>query len=210
MLVYAMRTGSPKIQKLAAANRAEADAAALDLWDRIRGEAEALSLQGLADRLNELGVPTPRGGRWHKTSAARLVERVRAAEGTITWAESLSLRRAITWRMERLRECQHPNLANLARALETLPEPPEGAPAAERCRPGEMLPRDRPPVQAAMSLYHDELEELGLHEKAAALAQAARRLWPDAEPITLQEAADHDPGTLEALRAAPAKRCPTV
>jgi DNA invertase Pin-like site-specific DNA recombinase len=37
------------------------------------------SLRALADRLNEIGLPTPRGGRWHATQVRRLLRQVAAA-----------------------------------------------------------------------------------------------------------------------------------
>lgn len=36
-------------------------------------QAEGVSIRGIADRLNEEGIPTKRGGRWHATTVNRLL-----------------------------------------------------------------------------------------------------------------------------------------
>ena len=65
-----------------AAIKAKADQHAADLRpvvEEIR-TAGTTSNKGLARELNRLGVLTPRGGRWHPTGVARLLERL-AAQG---------------------------------------------------------------------------------------------------------------------------------
>lgn len=46
--------------------------------DDLRAEGVS-SVRGLADKMNAKGILTPRGGRWHPTSAARLLSRLQAA-----------------------------------------------------------------------------------------------------------------------------------
>lgn len=63
-----------------AQHQRDADAFVLRLWTRYRiGRRlqDGWSLSKLAADLDEKGEPTPRGSRWHKTTAARLVERFR-------------------------------------------------------------------------------------------------------------------------------------
>jgi DNA invertase Pin-like site-specific DNA recombinase len=50
----------------------------LPIVNQIR-DTGVVSLRGIADELNQRGVKTSRGGRWHAASVARLVERVAAA-----------------------------------------------------------------------------------------------------------------------------------
>lgn len=58
---------------------------AVDFAETIRPHVEAIraggitSGQGIADALNESGVETPTGGRWHRTSVVRLLKRLSAA-----------------------------------------------------------------------------------------------------------------------------------
>jgi len=61
-------------------NKRDAAAHVLRVWARHKiGELRAAgcSFAEIAEHLDEEGEPTARGGRWHKTSAARLVDRYR-------------------------------------------------------------------------------------------------------------------------------------
>ncbi len=73
------RAGKGSVAGTAAA-RASADAHALRLWPvvkRMRVEGRN-SLGGLAKALNEEGMMTPRGGRWHPSSVRNLLARLPA------------------------------------------------------------------------------------------------------------------------------------
>lgn len=66
------------VEALNAQHERNARALALRVWTRHnvgRARAAGWSLAELAEGLNEKGAPTPRGGRWHKTSVARVVAR---------------------------------------------------------------------------------------------------------------------------------------
>ncbi len=59
-------------------NRAAADAFAKTLKPVIKELASegVTSVRGVAEALNRRGIPTPKGGRWHPTSVARLLARL--------------------------------------------------------------------------------------------------------------------------------------
>lgn len=61
-----------------ASRRAEADARGALLTPVVEElrRAGITSLSGIAGALNERGISTPRGGQWHPTSVARLIERL--------------------------------------------------------------------------------------------------------------------------------------
>lgn len=63
-----------------AAVKAKADARAADLAQVLQGlQAKGVtSLNGMAQRLNEQGIPTARGGSWTPTAVKRVLERVAA------------------------------------------------------------------------------------------------------------------------------------
>ena len=48
-------------------------------------QAERMGVREIAAALNERGIPTPRGGKWHSTSVYRLVVRLdeRANKGRV-------------------------------------------------------------------------------------------------------------------------------
>lgn len=46
--------------------------------------AGIVSVKAVADELNRRGIVTPRGGRWHPTSAARLMDRLAGGIGAVT------------------------------------------------------------------------------------------------------------------------------
>jgi DNA invertase Pin-like site-specific DNA recombinase len=59
--------------------KANADARARKLEGIVRPLRESkATLRDIADALNEAGIETPRGGGWHPTSVARLLERLDA------------------------------------------------------------------------------------------------------------------------------------
>src|SRR5262249_5542161 len=67
-------------KRATAAVRARADERAQALapvLDDLRQQG-IVSTTALADALNNLGIPTPRNGRWHPSSAARLLARLAA------------------------------------------------------------------------------------------------------------------------------------
>lgn len=183
---------------VASRNRAAADAAALDLWRRLGPELEGLSIAELAAELNRRGEPTPRGGRWHKTSAARLLERVREAEGAITRREATLLAQAVRMRLAGLRRVSphHHHLEPLSRVLAAI-EDADGTwnersseRSSERCP----LAMDGP-VASPLSLAHHlhaavsrrarDLAREGELGEARELVRVARRLWPE-QPINLE------------------------
>jgi hypothetical protein len=192
------------ITRRAATNRAVADAQALQIWnDHVAGLPKDLSLAGLAAELNRRGVPGPRGGRWHKTSVARLANRVRSA-GAITYYQAQLLKRAVEARIRELRRRSsgHPGLAALRRIAGVLPEnPPEGSSVTTRFSP--MMGReDLPFLGVAARAYlegilrdaHDhfrrrypgsedrELEKVetrAVYEEALVLEAALAKLCPD-------------------------------
>lgn len=61
--------------------RAAAEQRAQTLVETIREIGVAGSLRHIAAALNERGVPTPKGGRWHSTSVGRLLERAKIKPG---------------------------------------------------------------------------------------------------------------------------------
>jgi DNA invertase Pin-like site-specific DNA recombinase len=61
--------------KLAAARKADARAFAETLRDTI-GPIMHLSLQQIANQLNQQNIPTASGGQWHKMAVARVMERL--------------------------------------------------------------------------------------------------------------------------------------
>jgi len=65
-------------KELARRNREEARERAKELIgviERIRSSG-VTAVQKIADELNRLGVPTPRGGKWHRNSVCRVLKRV--------------------------------------------------------------------------------------------------------------------------------------
>jgi len=74
--------------------------------ERMRAwQAEGMSLRAIADRLNDGGVPTKRGGRWHATTVARLLSD-RARE-----ADRRTAARLREWRAEERRRRQQQRAA---------------------------------------------------------------------------------------------------
>jgi hypothetical protein len=80
----------------ALANKRAADSHALALLPIIRelGAAGFISRPALADELNRRGIPTARGGHWHRTTVVRMLTRLglltpaRAAGSTMDWYTS--------------------------------------------------------------------------------------------------------------------------
>jgi DNA invertase Pin-like site-specific DNA recombinase len=63
---------------LAPRNRAAAVERALGLAETVKAlQAEGKGVREIAAALNERGIPTPRGARWHPTSVQRLLHRLR-------------------------------------------------------------------------------------------------------------------------------------
>jgi hypothetical protein len=62
----------------ALANKRAADSRALALLATIRKLMAAgfVSDRGLANELNRRGIPTARGGRWHRTTVTRMLTRL--------------------------------------------------------------------------------------------------------------------------------------
>jgi DNA invertase Pin-like site-specific DNA recombinase len=66
--------GAPAYGQRAEDRSLTVDSSEAEVLDRMRHwHASGLGVRGIADRLNELGVPTKRGARWHPTTVARLV-----------------------------------------------------------------------------------------------------------------------------------------
>jgi len=62
---------------LAPRNKAAALERALGLKETVRAlQADGKGVREIAVALNERGIPTPRGGRWHATSVHRLLRRL--------------------------------------------------------------------------------------------------------------------------------------
>lgn len=168
-------------RELAARNRARAEAQALRLWDRVGGvkaqRAAGLSISQITDYLNAASVPAPAGGRWHRTSVARLIRRAegliaRHGDGVLlTWEHVRYLRSALERRREESRRL-HPRHAE---DLVELPEPPEGA------RPWEWV---------ALGVAGGELERLRL--QVAAEYDRVAGEWRFAR---------EEPGRLERMKA---------
>ena len=73
------RLGSYGADVLAPKWKAEATQRAEQLAPTLRAlQAEGLTLRGIAERLNERQIATPRGGRWHPQTVGRLLERLPA------------------------------------------------------------------------------------------------------------------------------------
>jgi len=70
-----------KTMKRNAVVKANADARAMKLEGIVRPLRDSnATLREIADALNGAGLATPRGGRWHPTSVARLLERLPTGE----------------------------------------------------------------------------------------------------------------------------------
>lgn len=73
------KNGKVQGPKLAKANKAAAQRFAEE-QSAVVQELDGLTLKAMAEELNRQGIATPRGGRWHVTSAKRLRDRVRGLE----------------------------------------------------------------------------------------------------------------------------------
>lgn len=123
-------------QRLAAANRAAAQVHALLLWRgglRDRRSAGA-SFAELAAQLEGAAVPTAAGGRWHKTTVARLVGRAEELEAELgadvpllTWWHVEHLRSALRSRRREAERLHPRHRERIDRLLAVLPERPEAA-----------------------------------------------------------------------------------
>jgi DNA invertase Pin-like site-specific DNA recombinase len=66
--------GAPAYGQKAVNKELATDATETAVLEQMREwEAEGVSVRGIAARLNEQGVPSKRGGRWHPTTVARLL-----------------------------------------------------------------------------------------------------------------------------------------
>ena len=64
---------------LAPRNRAAASERAALLEEMVRSlQAEGMGVREVAAALNERGIPTPRGGKWHSTSVHRMISRLKS------------------------------------------------------------------------------------------------------------------------------------
>lgn len=74
-----VRLGKHGRDVLAPKNRKAAHSRAMAISDTVRAKLDAgKSLRTIATELNAEGVPTAKGGQWHKTSVKRVVERLEA------------------------------------------------------------------------------------------------------------------------------------
>jgi DNA invertase Pin-like site-specific DNA recombinase len=65
-----------------AANKKKADKRAQELAHVVeRLQAEGLSLSAMAERLNEMGIPTARGGSWHASTVRNVIQRLNSKAG---------------------------------------------------------------------------------------------------------------------------------
>lgn len=194
------RSGSPRIVELAAHYRARAEGEALRLWRRRGGVGElrraGRSITEITAALNAAGVRRPRGGRWHRTTVARVIrraERLLEEHGVdavlVTWEQLRYLRSAVEARREELRRLHPRHAAELA-VLE-LPRPPaagggsewvgldlDGA-AVDLLRQVAATEIDR--VREAWRFAREDLERL----------ERARRLWTrphEIDPEGLEQA----------------------
>lgn len=70
------RHGRDVLSKL---NHASADAFAAQIAPRVKAmKAQGLTVRAMADEMNSAGIETPRGGKWHRTSVHRLLQRLEA------------------------------------------------------------------------------------------------------------------------------------
>jgi DNA invertase Pin-like site-specific DNA recombinase len=66
--------GAPAYGEKAVNKELTVDSGEAEVLERMREwEAEGVSIRGIAARLNEQGVPSKRGGKWHPTTVARLL-----------------------------------------------------------------------------------------------------------------------------------------
>lgn len=66
--------GAPQYGQQAVDNELTADEQEQRTLEQMRAwQAEGVSIRGICERLNEAGVPSKRGGKWHPTTVARLL-----------------------------------------------------------------------------------------------------------------------------------------
>ncbi|MEU9148688.1 recombinase family protein [Streptomyces sp. NPDC048349] len=67
-------TGAPAYGQKAVNKELTPDATEAAVLEQMRGwQAEGVSVRGIVARLNEQGIPSKRGGQWHPTTVARLL-----------------------------------------------------------------------------------------------------------------------------------------
>lgn len=73
-----VKLGNPQIEKINRCQRKAANAFASSMASTIAELQEAgySSIESLRDELNRRGIPTARGGRWHKATVHRLLKRI--------------------------------------------------------------------------------------------------------------------------------------
>lgn len=71
-----LATRALALDRAAKANRAKADQWASTLGPTLKALAVGRTLQGVADELNRLRVPTARGGEWHPSTVCKVLKRL--------------------------------------------------------------------------------------------------------------------------------------